>query len=135
MSIKNTFSNNIININKFLEKIQINYEQDMKKLEKNLEKNIKKDILTKISKKYKIPINELEYCINNNEENDEKNNEQDSEKSIDDEGQILEVTKINNKTYYIDNKKKYIYKKVKKNKNKLDHVGYIKEDEFIFNTP
>lgn len=119
MSTKNTIINNINTINKTLEKIQKNYEKDLKTYEK--------DILTKISKKFNISINILENCINGFD--DEKQELIDIENS-DDDGQLLQATKINNKTFYLDNKQNKIYKK---KKGKFEHVGNIVGNEYILN--
>lgn len=127
MATKPIFINNIKNLKKNVEKLEQNYEQDLKKLEKN--------ILTKISKKFKISISDLEKCLNGIEQknevvNEEKKNILDSENSIDDDEQILKEIKLKNKKYYLDSKNKYIYKKVN---NKLNHIGFMKDDDIIFN--
>lgn len=99
-------------INTFLDEIKKDYENEL-----NTQKN---NILTKISTKYKISINDLEKCLDNIDEN--------KEDLI--EGELLEEIKINRKIYYINRSLNKIFKKKKK---KLEHVGNIVGDEYIFN--
>ena len=99
-------------INTFLDEIKKDYENEL-----NTQKN---NILTKISTKYKISINDLEKCLDNIDEN--------KEDLI--EGELLEEIKINRKIYYINRSLNKIFKK---KRNKLEHVGNIVGDEYIFN--
>lgn len=104
-----TFTNKI---NTFLDEIKKDYENEL-----NTQKN---NILTKISTKYNLSINDLENCLNNIDEN--------KEDLID--GELLEERRINKKKYYINTSQNKIFRKIK---NKLEHVGDIKGNEYIFN--
>lgn len=104
-----TFTNKI---NTFLDEIKKDYENEL-----NTQKN---NILTKISTKYNISINDLENCLNNIDEN--------KEDLIG--GELLEERRINKKKYYINTSQNKIFRKIK---NKLEHVGHIEGNEYIFN--